>query len=300
MIGHVREKHLKCTKRERKTLKVVGILLSDNIYTLPVQETQLTGELACGERQYMCSVSKDEGKSWEQHCCAGFMIDVATEMFQEAGYNWELYAVPDSSFGGYSNCSDVEDYSSCQWDGVVNELKEGRADVAITGLTITHPRLQVIDFTEEIILTRLGMALGNRPRKLKFLNWKFIECIDSGLIFALVIVLTIFCFTTYGMEKITSKYDISTTCNQYTLENSFTYGAGLTFQRDLVGKTPVYWSARLLSICYALALMIIMSTYTANLTASKVLSDEYSNFKGMYDEKVSFKSSAFKILSSKL
>ncbi|XP_066926336.1 glutamate receptor ionotropic, NMDA 3A-like [Clytia hemisphaerica] len=282
----VKEARQRCTKRNRKTLKVVGILLDDNMFTLPVQKKQLTGELVCGERQYLCLIPKDGAKSWEKHCCAGFMIDAALEMFQEVGFDWELYAVPDSKFGAYSNCTDVEDHSTCQWNGVVRELKEGRADVAITGLTITHPRLQVIDFTEEIFLTRLGMALGNRPKKLKFLNWKFIESIDSNLMIALVIILPVFCYTTYMMEKITSKFDDSSTSNPYTLENSFTYGAGLTFQRDLVGKTPIYWSARLLSICYAVALMIIMSTYTANLTASTVLSDRYANFKGMYDEKI--------------
>lgn len=172
---------------------------------------------------------------------------------------------------------------------MVNELREGRADIAIAAMTMTEARLSVIDFTENILVTKLAVALRNEQEHLPFINLKFVESLDWSLILALVVNSGILFVVMYALNHFLRYYHPRS--NKYPIKEAFSYGAGLTFQRDLAGKTPDDWSARIVAIAYAVALTIIMSTYMANLTATNVLAETYSDFKVMKDQKVRFQKS---------
>ena len=175
---------------------------------------------------------------------------------------------------------------------MVEELRQGRADVAIAGMTITNARLEVMDFTEDIFVTRIAVALRNVPEKLSFVNWKFIESLDWSLLFAILVNLLITIGVMYYLQKLVMHFNPESV--KYPIKESFSYSAGLTFGRDLAGKTPDNWYARTVAISYAVALTIIMSTYMANITASSVLSENFDDFKGLHDEKVVFKLFCFR------
>ena len=58
----------------------------------------------------------------------------------------------------------VGDYGSfdgSRWSGIVGELVENRADLAVAPLTITAEREQVVDFTKPFMTFGAGSALCN-------------------------------------------------------------------------------------------------------------------------------------------
>lgn len=69
----------------------------------------------------------------------GFGIELIEKLAQRLGFNveWELQA--DRKYGSLT--------ADGEWDGMIKELREDRADLAITDLTITAERESGVDFT---------------------------------------------------------------------------------------------------------------------------------------------------------
>ncbi|XP_066929821.1 glutamate receptor ionotropic, NMDA 3A-like [Clytia hemisphaerica] len=266
-------------------IRAVSVFEPIHLFEVKLSISEVTGELFCEDGSYICYKSSNQSRdTWTLTCCAGINADFAASLFDSTKQNWDLYVTPDNFFGGFSNCSNPEDPTTCQWNGMVNELREGRADIAIAAMTMTEARLSVIDFTENILVTKLAVALRNEQEHLPFINLKFVESLDWSLILALVVNSGILFVVMYALNHFLRYYHPRS--NKYPIKEAFSYGAGLTFQRDLAGKTPDDWSARIVAISYAVALTIIMSTYMANLTATNVLAETYSDFKVMKDQKI--------------
>lgn len=66
----------------------------------------------------------------------GYAIDLIHEISRVLGFNYTLRLAPDGRYGSYNK-------ESGDWDGMVRELLEQRADLAIADLTITYDREQV-------------------------------------------------------------------------------------------------------------------------------------------------------------
>ncbi|XP_066920907.1 uncharacterized protein [Clytia hemisphaerica] len=191
-----------CTKNKQLTIKAVGVLedyLFEDVHTV----SDDNGKVHCKQDKYLCHKALDvQGEAWNLTCCAGLHADLAAKIFETLGYKWSLWIVPDNVYGGFTNCSNPKDHTTCQWNGMVEELRQGRADVAIAGMTITNARLEVMDFTEDIFVTRIAVALRNIPEKLSFVNWKFIESLDWSLLFALLVNLLIAVGVMYYLQKL--------------------------------------------------------------------------------------------------
>ena len=54
---------------------------------------------------------------------------------------FKLYTVPDNLYGFYN-------HSTGQWNGIVRQLTDKRADLAVASMTINYARETVIDFTK--------------------------------------------------------------------------------------------------------------------------------------------------------
>lgn len=70
----------------------------------------------------------------------GYAIDLIREITMILGFNFTFRLVPDGRYGSLNK-------QTGEWDGMVRELLEQRADLAIGDLTITYEREQVVDFT---------------------------------------------------------------------------------------------------------------------------------------------------------
>lgn len=60
----------------------------------------------------------------------GFGIDIIHELSLMLGFNYEFRLHTDGKYGSINNVTK-------EWDGMIREIRDGRADLAITDLTIT-------------------------------------------------------------------------------------------------------------------------------------------------------------------
>ncbi|KAF4526293.1 hypothetical protein B566_EDAN013654 [Ephemera danica] len=70
----------------------------------------------------------------------GYGVDVIHELSTILGFNYTIQLVPDGQHGTINR-------KTKQWNGMIKELMENRADLAIADLTINFDRKQVVDFT---------------------------------------------------------------------------------------------------------------------------------------------------------
>ena len=66
------------------------------------------------------------------------------------GFRFKLYSVPDDIYG-------VQDPDTGRWNGIVKQLLDRRADLAVASMTINHARETVIDFTKPFM--NLGISI---------------------------------------------------------------------------------------------------------------------------------------------
>ena len=78
------------------------------------------------------------------------------------GFKFRLYSVPDHLYG-------VQDEVTGEWTGIVRQLIDRRADLAVASMTINYARETVIDFTKPFmnlgisILFKAPKGKGNKP-----------------------------------------------------------------------------------------------------------------------------------------
>ncbi|XP_071567599.1 glutamate receptor ionotropic, kainate 2-like isoform X7 [Temnothorax nylanderi] len=70
----------------------------------------------------------------------GFAIDLIQEMSKMLGFNYTFEVQADNDYGSLNNITK-------KWSGMLGKIIDGKADLAITDLTITATREEAVDFT---------------------------------------------------------------------------------------------------------------------------------------------------------
>ena len=65
-------------------------------------------------------------------------------------FRFRLYTVPDNMYG-------VPNAETGEWDGIVRQLIDRRADIAVASMTINYARETVIDFSKPFM--NLGISI---------------------------------------------------------------------------------------------------------------------------------------------
>ena len=234
-----------------------------------------TGNMNCLNSKY-CILPRTENNHvvWRKSCCSGLTVDILNLVAKDIGMTYSLHGVADGQYGGFENGS---------WTGIVNDVFQGNSELGIQGLTPTEKRMEVVDFTEYFMLSALGIVRRKEKQEYGVVNWKFISILKGDLLLAILlssVIIFIVILVLENMIYFISKHDY------YPSREAFSYISGLVFQRDLAGKTPSKWSARVIAIVYAIGMTIVMTTYTANLTASNISYDTGSEFAGIRDNRV--------------
>ena len=206
-------------------------------------------------------------------------MDLLEKLKKDFTVNIDLYHVEDGLYGTILNGS---------WNGLIAELINGKADMIFAPLTATTLRSRVIDFGETFMGIDLAFLLRKRNhKKSNFVNFDFMAMVHGDLLWAILGIFIAGLALLYVLENRLKCMAGKEGRPDYPMKESFTYFSGLTFQRDLGGRNPKHIAARITAISFAFGMVIIMSTYTAMLTANKVSMEETLVFLGMKDPKVS-------------
>nr|QZH55026.1 ionotropic glutamate receptor 4 [Achelura yunnanensis] len=197
----------------------------------------------------------------------GYAIDLIHEISKILRFNYTFKLAPDGRYGSYNR-------ETKEWDGMIRELLEQRADLAIADLTITYDREQVVDFTMPFM--NLGISVLYRkpikqpPNLFSFLSplsldvWIYMATAYLGVSVLLFILAR---FSPYEWDSPRNCLDEPPVLeNQFTLLNSlwFTIGSLMQQGSDIAPKAV---STRMVAGMWWFFTLIMISSYTANLAA---------------------------------
>ncbi|XP_069950782.1 glutamate receptor ionotropic, kainate 2-like isoform X2 [Cherax quadricarinatus] len=197
----------------------------------------------------------------------GFCIDLLNEIASILKFNYTLVSVPDNSYGS-------KDKVSGEWNGMIKELLEQRAEMAITDLTINYQREQAVDFTMPFM--NMGISiLYKKPQKMapslfSFLSplslevWMYMITAYVGVSVLLYILAR---FTPYEWQNPhPCDPDPDTLENQFTILNCLWFAIGSLMQQGC-DFLPQAVSTRMVAGMWWFFTLIMISSYTANLAA---------------------------------
>ena len=242
-------------------------------------EVQILQNGQCPSKAKACQIPVKNGSrllEWRSGCCAGTSLDLVELSRSLLGFTYTLYIVADGKWGNKVNGS---------WNGLIRDVVDRKADFAMQQMSLLKLRAEEVDFTPAYVDTTSFGILRIKGKKVEFPNWGFLEPIT----FEIKLAILVSCIIAIGVITILENARFLTKskpAERFPLREAMTYTFGLTFQRDMGAINPRMWSGRLVALGYASAMTVIMSIYTARITANSIEQIVDDGFKGFDDEKV--------------
>nr|XP_033812399.1 glutamate receptor ionotropic, kainate 3 [Geotrypetes seraphini] len=196
----------------------------------------------------------------------GYCIDLLKELERILGFTYEIRLVEDGKYGAQDEKG--------QWNGMIRELIDHKADLAVAPLTITHLREKAIDFSKPFMTLGIGILYrkpnGTNPGVFSFLNplspdiWMYILLAYLGVSCVLFVIARFSPYEWYDAHPCNPGSDIVE--NSFTLLNSFWFAVGALMQQGSE-LMPKALSTRIIGGIWWFFTLIIISSYTANLAA---------------------------------
>ena len=257
----------------KKEVKVVTVIEKPNTFLR--RDALDASQLSCNIG-LLCWVHENENRTKSKNlrpsCCVGFLVDLLALLIDEYELTPHIYVTQDGSYGEFQNGS---------WTGMIGDVANGKADMAMAMLTITKPRARVVDFTDPFMFGGIALAIRTHDSKLSTFNLKAFEPLNIDLwlvTFGLTLVVSI--------QLTAVERWVCSRRPQYSWKDGITYLVGLLFQRDIGGKNPHHHAGRTIAVLIAISTLIIMTTYTAVLTAVNISNVEEKPITGFRDPKV--------------
>lgn len=197
----------------------------------------------------------------------GFAIELIEKLSQRLEFNYTFKLQEDGAYGSLNK-------EKNEWDGMLRELMDDKADLAITDLTITAERESAVDFTMPFM--NLGISiLFEKPKKSDPELFSFLQPFSSGVwgcLFACFFLVSVSLFVMGRMSP--AEWDNPYPCieepevlvNQFSFKNSMWFSIGALLQQgsEIAPKAP---STRIVASMWWFFTLIMVSSYTANLAA---------------------------------
>nr|QZH55075.1 ionotropic receptor 25a [Achelura yunnanensis] len=195
----------------------------------------------------------------------GYCIDLIEEIRQIVKFDYEITLSPDGNYGT------MDDHGN--WNGIIKELIEKRADIGLASLSVMAERENVVDFTVpyyDLVGITILMKLPRTPTSL----FKFLTVLENDVWLS---ILAAYFFTSflmwvfdkwspYSYQNNRDKYRDDEEKREFTLKECLWFCmTSLTPQGG--GEAPKNLSGRLLAATWWLFGFIIIASYTANLAA---------------------------------
>ncbi|XP_052281246.1 glutamate receptor-like [Dreissena polymorpha] len=210
-----------------------------------------------------------DGKPWlGNDRYEGFCAELTRRLFHYLDKPYRLMFVKDGMYG-------VKKYDSnnqTSWNGMIGELLRGEAEVAVAPLTITSEREEVVDFSKPFMDVGLSIMI-KKPEVQKPGVFSFMQPLELKLWLCLVLgyatvgIGIFFVSRVSGAEwrrhPVTGKIDY----NKFNLPNSLLFAMGSLMLQGCDDACPRSVPGRILGGAWWFAVLIAISSYTANLAA---------------------------------
>ena len=126
----------------------------------------------------------------------------------------------------------------------------------------------MIDFTDPYMLSGVGIAAIASFSRPPFANVDIFSSISwqlwlllFGLVFGCAFLLY---FSNFLQNQVKELFE------DYSVHDAMLYLSGVMFSKDIGGKDPPYMGGKVMSVSFAVLMLIVMSSLTAVLTANRV------------------------------
>ncbi|XP_023312527.1 glutamate receptor ionotropic, kainate 3, partial [Anoplophora glabripennis] len=92
----------------------------------------------------------------------GYSLDLITEIAKLIGYKFEFRLTADGQYGQWNE-------RNKKWSGLIGDILEEKADLAVCDLTITHQRREVVDFSMPFMT--LGISILYTKAEMNDVKW---------------------------------------------------------------------------------------------------------------------------------
>ncbi|CAH0558938.1 unnamed protein product [Brassicogethes aeneus] len=197
----------------------------------------------------------------------GYGIELIHQLSLMEGFNYTFIIREDKKNG-------KQDELTGKWSGMIGDLIEHRADLAITDLTITSDRAEAVDFTTPFM--NLGISiLFRKPGKAPPSFFSFADpfAIETWAALAMayfVVSISLYAMGRLSVDEWTNPYpcieEPEYLINQWSFANSFWFATGGLMQQGSE-IAPIGLSTRMTAGVWWFFILIMVSSYTANLAA---------------------------------
>ncbi|XP_018563905.1 glutamate receptor ionotropic, kainate 2-like [Anoplophora glabripennis] len=213
----------------------------------------------------------------------GFGIDLIKKLSEMEGFNYTFILREDKQNGA------KDPKPPHRWSGMIGDLLEYRADLAITDFTITSDREEAVDFT--VPFMNLGISvLFRKPFTAPPSFFSFADpfALDVWVALAGVFFLVSFSLFVIGRlcpDEWTNPYpcveDPQYLINQFSMSNSIWFVTGsLMCQGSEIA--PIAVSTRMVAGAWWFFCLLIVASYTANLAAFLATENPVELFKDVH------------------
>lgn len=196
---------------------------------------------------------------------SGYCIDLINDIKEILGFEYEIHEAPDNEFGTMKE--------DATWNGMIKELIEKRADIALGTLSVMAERENVVDFTVPYY-DLVGISILMRKPKPPTSLFKFLTvleddvwlCILASYFFTSFLMWIFDRWSPYSYQNNKEKYRNDEEKREFDLKECLWFCmTSLTPQGG--GEAPKNLSGRLVAATWWLFGFIIIASYTANLAA---------------------------------
>lgn len=219
----------------------------------------------------------------------GFGIELIHELSLMLGFNYTFELQLDNAYGSLNP-------KTKKWNGMIKELLDEKADLAITDLTITSEREEAVDFTHPFMSLGISIlykrATKEPPSLFSFMApfstdvWLCTFSVYMGVSFLLWIMGRICPYEWHNPYPCIEEPEELE--NQFTLQNSLWFTIG-SFMQQGSEIAPIAVSTRMVASIWWFFTLIMVSSYTANLAAFLTIettATPFKNVRELYNQNV--------------
>ncbi|XP_066274575.1 glutamate receptor ionotropic, kainate 2-like isoform X1 [Branchiostoma lanceolatum] len=205
----------------------------------------------------------------------GFCVDMVTELSRYLGFDYEMYDV--RGFGVKKK--------SGNWTGQIREILNENADFSVAPLSVSPDRQMVVDFTTPFMHSGVGMVT-KAPELNQMGYFGFVKPFRTEVWLAIMVAFFVIsaAISLVSRWRLRSKVGdpVNDNDDKFTLQNSF-WLALWSVMRKGGEPAPRSPPVRILVAFWWFFALIVITTYTANLTASLTVNRMSSSINSLED-----------------
>nr|XP_047142414.1 glutamate receptor ionotropic, NMDA 1 [Hydra vulgaris] len=273
-----------------RNLKVVSIESNPFVIIKEMHPSNSCSNYNDGSYYVLCTGPTLYDKDKKDHCCQGYCIDLLKRLSERLNITYSLHLVDDGNFGSLTreNGSNFK-----RWNGIIGEIVEGKADIAVASLTINNERAQYIEFSKPYKYQGISILIKKTMPVDDLLS--FLRPFKPELWWLVLLSVHVVAVVLYLLDRF-SPFGEKDSDNKHPLDlfSTMWFAWGVLINSGVGEGIPRSFSARILAMVWAGFSMIIIASYTANLAAFLVLDKPKNKIEGINDPVLRNPSSSFK------